>query len=79
MSIYEEKPKVIEQEEKKGNGSLYEALHNQLATLVDYNDSIIFLNDEINDTIRMGLPVYGVSRQQQYPYEEYFWKNKNKI
>ena len=36
-------------------------------------------NDEINDTIRMGLPVYGVSRQQQYPYEEYFWKNKNKI
>ena len=39
----------------------------------------VFGNDEINDTIRMGLPVYGVSRQQQYPYEEYFWKNKNKI
>ena len=49
MSIYEEKPKVIEQEEKKENGSLYEALHNQLATLVDYNDSIIFLNDDITD------------------------------
>ena len=49
MSIYEEKPKVIEQEKKKENGSLYEALHNQLATLVDYNDSIIFLNDDITD------------------------------
>ena len=40
MSIYEE---------KKDNGSLYEALHNQLATLVDYDDSVIFLNDEITD------------------------------
>jgi len=50
MSIYDEKaPQPAEQEEKNDNGSLYEALHNQLATLVDYNDSIIFLNDEIND------------------------------
>ena len=49
MSIYNEKvPEPIE--ENEGNGSLYEALHNQLATLVDYNDSIIFLNDEINDS-----------------------------
>ena len=51
MSIYDENaPQPVEQEELKENGSLYEALHNQLATLVDYNDSIIFLNDEINDT-----------------------------
>ena len=51
MSIYDEKTKEVTQEvEEKSNGSLYEALHNQLATLVDYNDSIIFLNDEINDT-----------------------------
>lgn len=51
MSIYDEKaPQPVEQEDKKENGSLYEALHNQLATLVDYEDSIIFLNDEINDT-----------------------------
>ena len=50
MSIYDEKaPQPVEQEDKKENGSLYEALHNQLATLVDYNDSIIFLNDEITD------------------------------
>jgi ATP-dependent Clp protease protease subunit len=51
MSIYDEKAARPELpiEENKGNGSLYEALHNQLATLVDYNDSIIFLNDEIND------------------------------
>jgi len=50
MSIYDEKTKEVTQEaEEKSNGSLYEALHNQLATLVDYNDSIIFLNDEIND------------------------------
>ncbi len=50
MSIYEESHKKEEVDVvDKGNGSLYEALHNQLATLVDYNDSIIFLNDEIND------------------------------
>ena len=28
---------------------LYESLHNQLGTLVDYNDSIIFINDDITD------------------------------
>ncbi len=51
MSIYDEKaPQPAEQEEKNDNGSLYEALHNQLATLVDYNDSIIFLNDDITDS-----------------------------
>jgi len=51
MSIYDEKaPQPVEQEEKNDNGSLYEALHNQLATLVDYNDSIIFLNDDITDS-----------------------------
>ncbi len=51
MSIYDEKVPETNQniKEKEENSSLYEALHNQLATLVDYNDSIIFLNDEIND------------------------------
>jgi len=50
MSIYDEKQQVVEDpKERNDNGPLYEALHNQLATLVDYNDSIIFLNDEIND------------------------------
>ena len=49
MSIYEEEqpkePIQIEQPE----GKLYEALHNQLGTLLDYEDSVIFINDEIND------------------------------
>jgi len=49
MSIYEEqKPKeplVIEPPQ----ASLYEALNNQLGTLLDYEDSVIFINDEIND------------------------------
>ena len=50
MSIYDENaPRSVDLDEKKENGSLYEALHNQLATLVDYNDSIIFLNDDITD------------------------------
>ena len=50
MSIYDENvSQPLEREEKKEDGSLYEALHNQLATLVDYNDSIIFLNDDITD------------------------------
>ena len=49
MSIYEEQdpkePLVIEEPQ----GKLYEALHNQLGTLLDYEDSVIFINDEIND------------------------------
>tara|TARA_R100000541_G_scaffold41311_1_gene48707 strand:- start:30076 stop:30684 length:609 start_codon:yes stop_codon:yes gene_type:complete len=50
MSIYEEEdpkePLIIEEPQ----GKLYEALHNQLGTLLDYEDSVIFINDEINDT-----------------------------
>ena len=50
MSIYEEQsakePLIVDQSE----GKLYEALHNQLGTLLDYEDSVIFINDEINDT-----------------------------
>jgi len=50
MSIYNEKEKKIKQEEIKPIGSeFYESLHNQLGTLVDYNDSIIFLDGEITD------------------------------
>ena len=49
MSIYEEQrpkePLVIEPPQ----ASLYEALNNQLGTLLDYEDSVIFINDEIND------------------------------
>tara|TARA_B100000424_G_C22831076_1_gene443960 strand:+ start:100 stop:864 length:765 start_codon:yes stop_codon:yes gene_type:complete len=43
-----------------------------------FKDYSLF-NREISDPIRRGLPAYGVSQQQQYPYEEYFWKNKDKI
>ena len=47
----ENKPKVPLKEEigDKPIGSLYEALNNQLGTLVDFEDSIIFLNDEITE------------------------------
>jgi len=52
MSIYEERPEVpIEQQEqqvqsKKSIGD-YESLHNQIGTQLDYEDSVIFLTDEI--------------------------------
>tara|TARA_R100001594_G_C3951188_1_gene243087 strand:+ start:102 stop:722 length:621 start_codon:yes stop_codon:yes gene_type:complete len=53
MSIYEERPKAVDSEKliepETKIGDLYESLHNQLATLVDYKDSVIFLNDEITD------------------------------
>ena len=46
--IYGEgQPKQPLVQEQK-TSELYESLHNQLATLVDFEDSIIFLNDEIN-------------------------------
>jgi ATP-dependent Clp protease protease subunit len=48
--MYNEEEKKIKQKEIKPVGSeFYEALHNQLGTLVDYNDSIIFLDGEITD------------------------------
>ena len=49
MSIYDERPeqKPIVQDLKPIGD--YEALHNQLGTQLDYNDSVIFLTDEIGD------------------------------
>jgi ATP-dependent Clp protease protease subunit len=52
MSIYDEKPeqaqqieKVIENQSQKVGD--YESLHNQIGTQLDYEDSVIFLSDEI--------------------------------
>ncbi len=53
MSMYEEKPEEKQEQVlpvHEGAGTnLYESLHNQLGTLLDYEDSVIFINDEIND------------------------------
>ena len=50
MSIYEDKPQKAQQitKEVKPVGD-YESLHNQLGTQLDYNDSVIFLSDEIGE------------------------------
>ena len=54
MSIYEEKPEKVQKETleqvkiEKPIGD-YEALHNQLGTQLDYEDSVIFLSDEIGE------------------------------
>ena len=49
MSIYEESDKKEPLEVELEGGKLYEALHNQLGTGLDYQDSIIFINNEINE------------------------------
>jgi ATP-dependent Clp protease protease subunit len=49
MSIYEEQQPKEPLHIEEPQGKLYEALHNQLGTLLDYEDSVIFINDEIND------------------------------
>lgn len=52
MSIYQDRPQQTNPEQiapEIKSVDLYESLHNQLATLVDYQDSIIFLTDEITD------------------------------
>lgn len=49
MSIYEEQEQKVPLVVEESDGKLYEALHNQLGTLLDYEDSVIFINDEIND------------------------------
>ena len=49
MSMYEDKPQKAQQVEKvieKPTGD-YESLHNQMSTQLDYEDSVIFLTDEI--------------------------------
>tara|TARA_Y100000310_G_scaffold59208_1_gene54548 strand:- start:373 stop:972 length:600 start_codon:yes stop_codon:yes gene_type:complete len=46
--MYEEKQPTPESIDTSSS-LLYEALNNQLGTLVDYKDSIIFINDEINE------------------------------
>ena len=50
MSIYEEQPEKAQQVEKNIENRKvgdYEALHNQIGTQLDYEDSVIFLSDEI--------------------------------
>ena len=47
MSMYEEKPKPVEKIVKPTGD--YESLHNQLGTQLDYEDSVIFLSDEIGE------------------------------
>jgi ATP-dependent Clp protease protease subunit len=49
MSIYDETVKKQPLQEELEGGKLYEALHNQLGTGLDYKDSIIFINSEINE------------------------------
>ena len=51
MSIYEEKPRQVQQEELKIEKPVgdYESLHNQIGTQLDYEDSVIFLSDEIGE------------------------------
>ena len=49
MSIYDEANEKQPLQVEQAEGKLYEALHNQLGTLLDYEDSIIFMNDEITD------------------------------
>lgn len=36
-------------------------------------------NNEVNDAIRSKQPVYGVSEQRQYPYQKFYWDNKDKL
>ena len=49
MSIYEEKPEQAQQPKPKQEKPVgdYESLHNQIGTQLDYEDSVIFLSDEI--------------------------------
>ena len=49
MSIYEEQGQKKQLEVETKQVDLYESLHNQLGTLLDYEDSVIFINDEITD------------------------------
>ena len=54
MSIYKEQPEQVQKQKieqvkiEKPVGD-YESLHNQLGTQLDYNDSVIFLSDEIGE------------------------------
>ena len=49
MSIYEEQQPKEPLQVEEPEGKLYESLHNQLGTQLDYKDSVIFINDEITD------------------------------
>ena len=51
MTIYEERPEKAQQRETKIEKPVgdYESLHNQLGTQLDYEDSVIFLSDEIGE------------------------------
>lgn len=47
--------------------------------LCKYSSRYSEFNNEINDAIRSKQPVYGVQEQRQYPYQKFYWDNKNKL
>lgn len=48
MSLYEERPKKVEQVEILSEAS-YQQVSEQLVTLMDFNDSVIYLTDDIDE------------------------------
>ena len=58
MSLYDERPanikgQIIEKEET----SLYETVSEQMATLMDFDDSVIYLTSEIDETTLVDLMI----------------------
>ena len=58
MSLYDERPanikgQIIEKEES----SLYETVSEQMATLMDFDDSVIYLTSEIDETTLVDLMI----------------------
>ena len=49
MSLYEEQPKANLQEQDNIDDSPYTRVSEQLSTLIDYDDSVVYLNDDITE------------------------------
>lgn len=58
MSLYDERPANIKgQKQEESEPSLYAEVAEQMATLMDFDDSVIYLSTEIDDTTLVDLMI----------------------
>ena len=74
MSLYDEKPANPKaQSYEKEEPSLYETVSEQMATLMDFDDSVIYLTTEIDEKLKVTKNAQSLSSQVSGRILEYVW------
>jgi len=66
MSLYDEKPKKVEVQDELAFEPSYTSVSEQLATQMDFNDSVIYISEDINENslVDLMIRVRGILNQR---------------